>query len=73
MLCYYCKRFLLSRCCGQGSLDRYEDCFEREIFICLRCERDYLNHAKHPNGVDYVSIYENQHTKRFKIINKGNY
>ena len=72
MYCYYCKKIILCGCCGQKSHDEYEDCFERIINVCLRCERDFINHAKHPNGVDYVSIWENHHTKRFKIINKGN-
>ena len=70
MYCYYCKKIILSGCCGQKSLDEYEDCFERAIPICLRCERYFLNHARHPNGVDYVSIFENPRTRRFKIVPK---
>ena len=71
MLCYFCNRIMVSECITAHSADNYEDSHERKIRVCLRCETDFLNHAKHPNGKDYVSIFQNNHTGRFKILTGG--
>ena len=51
-----------------SSNDQYEDSHERKISVCLRCETDYLNHAKHPNNIDYVNVLHNRFTGRYRII-----